>query len=266
MQAGQAMQCQYMIEQPKQGIDLFAKPEQVLYRTKHVLITSYLGEVRTVVSEDRYLDHYNYSAAELFLHAIKYISGKRYLTPKHICFDIEEKLRKNLLLTNYEAASMSGTAKVEWYKQNMYCIQIMDDCDDPIRYAKMLLHLNGFFSEKFGITGSFEIRNTKCFALRLIAGSHNPISLNSSEFKEDQIGVKNGTLPQFLYALNCSEYNFLDGPIVDETNFSENITMSVTNDIATIYAVNNELKEYGLELVEVKRDLKMVFIQSNEKE
>jgi len=258
----------------REGILKFAKPDQVLYQRASATITSYLSEADSsgneigvahgsVFVDPTHLDAINYPIANLFLLAISGISFKKSLTAKHICLNVNEGLREKLMLTNIRKNKLDRMAEIAWYQKNSYCIHVSDEGDEQTKYAIMLKHLNTFFHETYGLKGWLESKQVKCFALIRTSQICTPVRQVIDETENEYIEAS-GKPADLAYLLNSHKNNFLDCPIIDETDFSGVVTIKIPADLSSVDVINTELKPYGLKLVEAEKKIRVVVIESTD--
>lgn len=243
-------------------LDKFIEQLPVKHNEGPCLLTGYIGGAYRHFEIGRdYIETLNFSVAELYVIAIRGSTGDEALSIKHVVLKIKRNCPLKLLFPDALARDWHHKRKEAWFKKNGYCIRIKKEADDQTRYSLMLEHLNKYFEETFGIMGSYEVKDIRCLAL--INAPKEDIreqaEISESASKAD---ISKMDTRSFAYRINNSENNYLGYPVIDESNYAETIGIKFPSEIFGVEALNQELREYHLKLVDVVRHMGMVVIKS----
>jgi hypothetical protein len=114
----------------------------------------------------------------------------------------------------------------------------------------------------FPYSARIEKRKVRCFVLKRISDEDKLLTRNKNAAlinDKNRIRVQNFPVSSFVSLLS-NMYKEITIPIVDGTGYKKNIDISFTRAFSDIDHLNVNLKEYGLELVEETRDIKMLVI------
>lgn len=151
-----------------------------------------------------------------------------------------------------------------WSKEHLYSIDVVV----PVAKAKelypiMLDYLNLYS----GYTGEIVTRKMPCL---LLAWNGDSVLLKSKGAKRmDRLRAKekpfltNASIKSFVYFLN--EFDVLRLPVFDETGLRFPVDLQFGKRPASLAELNEELKKYGLVLMEAEREMKVFALKEAEK-
>lgn len=240
-------------------LEKFIGQAQVKYDQGSCLITAFFGGAYGHFEiAPGFLELLNHTVAELYVRAIRGSAGDEDLSIKHIVMKVGRDCPLKLLYPEAKARDWHYKRKEAWFRQNAYCILIKKEADDQTKYSLMLEHLNKYFGETFGITGSYEVKAIRCLVLVKDAAMDGP-QQNEMEQPADSPAI---SVKDLVRGVNNSANNYLGYPIVDESGHEGLINISMPSELFGPEALNQELKKYCLKLVDVVRPMGMVVIKS----
>jgi thiol-disulfide isomerase/thioredoxin len=154
-----------------------------------------------------------------------------------------------------------------WMKENTYCYEIKTALAtvSEKRYDLMLDDLNKYFGATMGIFGTIERRNVKCLVLNRITSEDKLTSRGGNSVQEENkffFKLKNKPLKSLMIKLVYYYMQTSSMPLLDETNFKENVDLEINADLTNLSAVNKELEKYGLKFIESNRIIDMIIIKN----
>lgn len=140
--------------------------------------------------------------------------------------------------------------------------------DDGKSWKKVLSYMRQDLERSFGITGSVETRMVKCMALVKI-GDTTILKTKGGEAHYEplfQNGYKafNSSLDEFCESLKAANQYRGALPIVNSTNYTKGVDIEIAAPLSNIPAVRQELRKYGLDLIETERELQMLILKDAE--
>lgn len=139
-----------------------------------------------------------------------------------------------------------------WIKNNKYCVEIkVPEEMSEYKFDIMLSALNNYLGNLYGIEGVIEKRKTKTLALIQINKEEKfktKGGKRSDLFDIYSVSLQNTPISTFIKALRVPLQ--LAPPIIDETNYTQNVDMNFTCKLSDVAELNKELEKIGLKLVE----------------
>jgi thiol-disulfide isomerase/thioredoxin len=142
----------------------------------------------------------------------------------------------------------------EWNTVNIYSYEIIVPVKDTNRlYEYMLEDLNRYSN----YSGKIEKRKIKCYAL-IRTNYTDKIQSNGAK-AEDRL-YDNGkkylvNLPVTYLIRRLNNADSIKFPVIDETNYTANVDISINADFDDFSALRKELKRYSLDLIETEKIL-----------
>lgn len=129
-----------------------------------------------------------------------------------------------------------------------------------------LADLNRIFGGMYGIKAVKEKRRVRCLALRRTAISENLRSKGGITHLEsspdgDSLTITNGSVDLFLWSMIMFYLQKNPLPIINETGYDQPIDMVISANLSDLPAVSKALSKYGLQFIEVEREIDMVVIK-----
>ena len=158
------------------------------------------------------------------------------------------------------------------YKEVVFNYELrMPETDNATFRRIMLGDLNRYFGIVHGINGAIEKRQVKCYALTVIG----PESLFKTKNGPPDVELENGVnrfkvsnykIDEIMFYWLTFHIPYFEYPIINETNYSAPVDFDLGNiDPTDFYAVNDELKKFGLEFRLVERELDMIVFKEVDK-
>ena len=151
----------------------------------------------------------------------------------------------------------------EWFKNNLYSYELkLPDKDDVVKYRYMQEDLNRYLPYKITI----EKLLTKCIVLvktsdGITIKTKNSTSIPLFEFRPgSSFFIQNMSIETLISQLIYSN-TALKIPIVDATNYKDNIDLELKSKLYDIPSLTKELQAYGFDLVEQEKYIDMLIIQ-----
>ncbi len=145
----------------------------------------------------------------------------------------------------------------EWLKKYTYTYynRYTEPQPRPELFRKMKEDITSFFQTMYGVEMRVEKRSVPCYVLK-----------KTGEFLS---GPKENNTTDYTYRLHDKPFRMFAKslatqtsnqpfPVVDETGYSENVTMKLMASLEDIPALQKELLLYGLELVREVREIEMM--------
>ena len=173
------------------------------------------------------------------------------LIGNRIIFDVKDP--------NNFYAPIDDSKKDEWYNKNIFSYESSIPIQNPeMSYHILQQDLNRFFP----FNASIERRKVRCFVLKKISKGNKIIS-HGGKFNftidKNYLKVQNCPVSSFVSLLANMNKN-ISIPIIDGTNYTKNIDITVIRKFSNTQDFSKNLKKYGLELVEEVREINMLVI------
>jgi hypothetical protein len=129
-------------------------------------------------------------------------------------------------------------------------------------FAMMIQDLDRYFS----LTSTIELREINCLVLVRTDSidrikSSNPGSEPTQSYADDHLIIKNKTIASSLIPLLIETYQALKTPVIDDTNYKNEIEIELNAPIYELPALKRELQKYGLGFVIRKKSIDMLVIK-----
>jgi thiol-disulfide isomerase/thioredoxin len=151
----------------------------------------------------------------------------------------------------------------EWNKDNLYSFElIVPVSENKSLYSYALNDLNRYSNYH----GSLEKRITKCLVLKC---TNSPAESYSKRVDKNGSGNNNQrhfkNVPvNFLVAFLNGLRNIITLPLIDGTNYTGKIDITLSPETENLNKLKAELKRYGYDLVEENRELEMLVIKDKQ--
>lgn len=147
----------------------------------------------------------------------------------------------------------------EWDKKNLVCFESRwKETNDSLAFQYLQDDVNKFFPYSVKI----ENREVFCYTITLAKNRNLKKTTNGKkmiDWSGDKFSLKNMPVSVLVESLNGM--NIFDStPVIDETNFEENIDISLLNAFTDIKALKKELFQNGFILEQKKKVLSMLVI------
>ncbi len=157
----------------------------------------------------------------------------------------------------------AGQEYLKWLKENGYCYQIIvPNSLIGQKYDIMRKELNEYFGRVYGIEGVLEKRKGKYLALirtttadKLISTGNKPMIL----LDKFLLKIQNKSLVSLVSGLTTPLQVY--PPIFDETNYKENIDITLSCQLSDLNSINKELAKYGLQLQQKEKLMDIAVIK-----
>lgn len=165
---------------------------------------------------------------------------------KNMVFDIKDSSQLSL--------SVPKTELKNWVKQHSYCFEMVtapEQSDVQLFYAHMRKLLSLYFPK---YQANIAYKQQPCLALvRTSTAVKFAKSTDSTSFLKvdaQHLHIQNQHFMQLLRPLATYYLQQVELPIIDETNYTGPINLSLNANLSDINAINTALKAYDLALVE----------------
>ncbi len=239
------------------NLEYFAqRQDKVLYSDGHCVITSYMGAAYHQVLEDRACyEAYNFPLAELFLIAIRGITGQHHLSLKHVVTPLDDDCKPEVRYPQYRIRQDDSQSREDWYRANAYCIGISEAKSELQKFTMMLGGLNMYFGSKHKIVGGYKTAEMDYYAL-----THTPDVMGSVKPTPGE-GENGEDWQELVNALNTDYRNLLEYPVVLETGHLRRAPYEIPRLLAGEEEMNEWLGRYKLRLVKGRKRMKVVEVR-----
>lgn len=173
------------------------------------------------------------------------------LSNKRIILDIKN--------SNSFYEPQENSKKDNWLNKNVFSYESSIPLVNPETWYYFLQEdLNRYFPYVARVVK----RKERCFVVKKISKKDKIMNQGKKPgliMTEKKLKVQNMPMSSFVSLLSNIDKN-ISIPIVDGTGYKKNIDLTLTGNFSDIDDINKNLKEYGLELVEETRDIKMLVI------
>jgi thiol-disulfide isomerase/thioredoxin len=152
--------------------------------------------------------------------------------------------------------------------RDLYCYELMLPKSDPSNInAYMIADLNKYFGVLYGIEAVLEKRKVRCWALirntstDLMHTKGGPPVLSESP-NGDSLIMVNNTISKLLFELTYLYMESSPIPIIDETIYTMPVDLKIEGNLTDPISVGNSLRKYGLDFIQVERELEMIVIRN----
>jgi len=150
------------------------------------------------------------------------------------------------------------STKSQWEKENLYTYDLIIPAKDVDSLYKYMLQDLNRYSDYYA---KIEKRKVRCLAL-VRNKEFNKLKtsgerMNQNSDYNNSIKLKNVPIEQLIKKLNA--LNFIKPIVIDSTQYNENIDIELMN-ITDFTTLSKSLQIYGLDLIEVERELDMIVL------
>jgi len=163
--------------------------------------------------------------------------------------------------------------KDAWIKtpanKKYFCYELIMPIRDSLKFNSYALkYLNSYFGGLYGIEAVREKRKVQCLSLirtEDIDNIHSHLGKYRRSIDEnaDSIVLQNCTISDFLFHWLSFQMESFPIPIIDETNYNKPIDLKIKADPKNVESVRAGLRNYGLDLIKVERELDMIVIKDS---
>lgn len=168
-------------------------------------------------------------------------------------------------------AGVSGKAYSNWLQDgNAWCYELIVPANQEERAMQIMREdMQRFFPQYIA---AIEERKRPCLALVRTNNKDSkikakPLETRGGEYEADLslLGgeIRNGLLVDLVARLNAYFLQNLSTPIIDETGYTGRIDLALDANMSNVASIREALQEYGLDLVEVDRKIKVLVISDN---
>lgn len=187
-----------------------------------------------------------------------------YLIPGGVTDIYSKELLNNRVLLEVENSvnfcePKDDSKKDEWYSNNLFsyeAVSPLSGLDEA--YSFMQHNLNYYFPYE----GKIEKRKIKCLVLKRISKMDKLQSKGGSTWNiadNNYVSIQNSPINAFVNIL-ANVYENLKTPLIDGTNYTDNIDIFLKAELNNIYDLKKALMLFDLDLIEEEREIKMLVI------
>jgi thiol-disulfide isomerase/thioredoxin len=148
-----------------------------------------------------------------------------------------------------------------------FCYETLANrADSLIINDRIVSDLNKYFLARCGISGYLEKRKVKCWILKK-SGSKNSIKSkggNSERYygpNNDAVFFRNMSFRKFVYDLTTYYFSSQKYPLIDETQYTDNIDLDIRVNLIDPVSVGHALEKYGFHIALEERLVDMIVIK-----
>jgi thiol-disulfide isomerase/thioredoxin len=170
---------------------------------------------------------------------------------------LEVKYPSNIEYINGDLAS--------WNVQHTYCYELLTP---PVTLENACKKMQEDLENYFHYDAKVVTRKTKCLVINTLPNIRKPISMGGKpghnfvnfDYTVSSKYISNQPISELIDYLN----SVLSLPVINETNFTQNVDMKLPNDPLNIDSLKSALHQYGFDMKEAERDIKVFVISDKQ--
>lgn len=170
------------------------------------------------------------------------------------------------ITSNVDGKSLTGLKGETWIRENGYCYELrVPPTLISEKYNLMLNDLNTYFGALFNIKGVLETRNSNCLVLKRIDSVDRLLTkggISGIKKTKFSLSINNKSVKSLLAELAVPLQTH--SKLIDETNYTGNIDLELVCSLSDLESLNKELGKYGLQLIEMEREISVAVIRMKE--
>ncbi|MBE7172849.1 MAG: TlpA family protein disulfide reductase [Williamsia sp.] len=158
---------------------------------------------------------------------------------------------------------------MEWQKRNAYCYDVVlpgytaKPKHDSALQTDLYQTMQRDLDNAFPIKASIERKKVKCLVLVRTSTDDKLKSKGGKpeyELTAYSLHLRNIPLNNFIYYLRYISFQLDSRPFIDEVQYSPNADIDINAMLSDPISLSRELKKYGLDLIEVEREIDMLVL------
>lgn len=154
----------------------------------------------------------------------------------------------------------------------VWCYELIVPASEAGRALEIMQEdLKRFFPQ---YTAKVEKRKMRCLALvrspkKALSKAPEPIvskgGMHGIDLSPSGIEIRNGLLTDLVALLNADYLQELPTPVIDETGYTGRIDLKLETNRSDVASIREALRDYGLDLVEAERKIKVLVVRDSGK-